>query len=130
MEGHTGISLSDLAFAMEFGEELELQDVHGMPADCAKPAHKHQHVDLSSIDVFREALQGICDHNTLRSSSSDRNSDAGLQSLDASWMNSRPAAASWDTPASPRLEWSISHHLSQPCFEDFESSIAANLPIF
>ena len=115
---------------MEFGEELELQDVHGMPADCAKPAHKHTHVTLSSIDDFREALQSICDPNTTRTSSNDGGPDAGLLSLDASWMNSRPAAASWDTPASPRLEWSISHHLSQPCFEDFESSIAANLPIF
>ncbi len=91
------ISLSDLAFAMEFDGDALLQAAPRLPAESANrapsPCCKGKSETDPSIDYFREALQGIdFDFRRVRSSDDD------VMSFDKGLLNDEaPASAAWES---------------------------------
>ena len=89
-----GISLSDLAFAMEFDCDASLQATPHLPAASAdrasSPCCKRKSETDPSIDYFRFALQGI---------DFDFRRDDDVMSFDKALLNDEaPASAAWESP--------------------------------
>ena len=96
-----GISLSDLAFAMEFDCDASLQATPHLPAASAdrasSPCCKRKSETDPSIDYFRFALQGI--DFALQGIDFDFRRDDDVMSFDKALLNDEaPASAAWESP--------------------------------
>jgi hypothetical protein len=114
---HAGISLSDLAFAMEFDYDITLQaaqhpaatlqaaqrpaalreDAKAAATGCKGNATKTAH---ASIDYFREAVQGIEFDPVGRTPSVN----GDVLAFDKALLNHEaPASAAWESPFADNL---------------------------